>query len=410
MRLWFLAGIVIPLALIMALAWAFLAIHPTAIPSLVDGTRTLVGPEPIAAAENVFYGVSDAYRKMTCGGCTTGGYWTPPAVSQSVIVPVSSAGMTAPQRTALAQASVPASPTATVAAPPPAPPIIQFQPRDLAPLYPALAAPGEGAWTPLPNPFDATRVAPLMYKTFLHPDPTRPYARVAIVAIDAMRVRLHAIAGTLEPVSAARVARPGLISHADLAALVAAFNGGFKAIHGHYGMMVDGQTILPPQRNADTIAIYRDGSVRIAPWSAIANTLPQMQSFRQTPSYLAQRGALNPDLLNERNIRWGAYVDGNTVIWRSALGVSADGRTLFYAAGESLTARRLAEALVAAGASDVAELDVNWSFERFLMYAPPSGNLTEQVLLDQMRYQPGLYVTHPSARDFFYLTLTKENK
>ncbi|MCL4486874.1 MAG: phosphodiester glycosidase family protein [Chloroflexi bacterium] len=401
MRLWFLEAIVIPLALILAMAFAFLAIHPTAIPSLVDQTRTLVGPEPIAAAENVFYGVSDAYRKMTCGDCTTPGYWTP-------ATPAQSAAQIATQRTAAPSVAISASQTTTVATQPPAPPI-RFQPRDLAPLYPALAAPGEGVWTTLPNSFDPS-AAPLTYKTFLHSDPARPYARVAIVAIDATRLRLHAVAGTLEPVSAARVARSGLIPRTDLAALVAAFNGGFKAIHGHYGMMVDGQTILPPQPNADTIAIYRDGRVRIAPWSIISDTLPSMQSFRQTPAFLAYHDQVNSALADEQLFSWGKSVSGKTVIWRSALGISADGRTLYYAAGESLTARRLAEALVAVGASNAAELDVNWSFERFLTYAPPSGKLTEQVLLDRLHYQPGMYVVYPSARDYFYLTLAKATK
>jgi hypothetical protein len=347
---------------------------PRALTQMVDAVRGLVGPEPIRDR-------------------TTPGYWTPTAPASPAALPPAQAALSAPP--ALTATSRPSA--------------FVFQPANVAPPYPDLAAPGEGVWVPLPNAFDAS-AAPLMYKTFLHPDPTRPYARVAIVAMDATRLRLHAVAGTVEPVSAAPVARPGLIPRADLASLVAAFNGGFRAIHGHHGMMVDGQTILPPQPNADTIALYRDGSVRIAPWSAIADTLPQMQSFRQTPPYLVYRGVLNPNLLDEHNIRWGAYVDGNTVIWRSALGVSADGRTLYYAAGESLTARRLAEALVAAGASDVAELDVNWSFERFLTYAPPSGNFAERVLLDQMRYQPGMYVTYPSARDFFYVTLAKPNQ
>lgn len=67
----------------------------------------------------------------------------------------------------------------------------------------------------------------------------------------------------------------------------------------------------------------------------------------------------------------------------------------------------MADALVATGASDAAELDVNLSYQRFLMYAPARGDFTEQVLLDTMVYQPGMYVSHPAARDFFYLTLAK---
>ncbi len=362
----------IALTLLGLVGW--LAASPNALTQVVDDVRGIIGPEPIAFAENVFYGVTDTVQQKTATG-NTPGFWSPPATpAQPQVAPK----LSAPQNL--------------------------FLPRPVTPLDPNLAAPGEGLWTPIPNAFDSS-AAPLMYKTFLHPDAARPYAQVAIVALDATRLRLHAVAGTQEPVSSARVPRPGLIPSSDVASLVAAFNGGFRAIHGHHGMMVDGQTILPPQPNADTIALYRDGSVRIAPWSAISNTLPLMQSFRQTPAFLAYQNQINLSLASNHPIAWGASVSGKTAIWRSALGVSADGRTLFYAAGESLTAQRLADALVAAGASDVAELDVNLSYQRFLMYAPARGDFAEQVLLDKMIYQPRMYVAYPSARDFFYVTL-----
>ncbi len=346
---------------------AFL-ISPNALTQVVDGVRGIVGPEPIALAETVYYGATDTLQQNT-STASTPGFWSPPAPSQ------------------VAPANI-------------------FSPRTVPPLYPALAAPGEGTWTPIPNSFNPS-AAPLMYKTLLHPDATRPYAQVAIVALDATRLRLRAVAGTKEPVSTASVPRPGLIPSSDVASLVAAFNGGFRAIHGHYGMMVKGQALLPPLLNANTIALYRDGSMRIAPWSFISDTLPLMGSFRQTPAYLALDGQTNPDLQNEQFSPWGKSVNGKIAISRSALGISADGRTLYYAAGESLTTQHLAEALLAAGASNVAELDVNWSYQHLLTYAPRAGNPTEQVLLDAMVYQPGMYVTRPSARDFFYLTLVK---
>ncbi len=364
----------VALALVAAIGWFTIA--PNALTQVVDGVRGIIGPEPIAFVENVVYGVTDTIQQKTDMGITPG-FWSPPvapAQPPSVAIP------SAPQNL--------------------------FVPRPITLLDPSLAAPGEGLWTPMPNAFDPA-AAPLMYKTFLHPDAARPYAQVAIVALDATRLRLHAVAGTREPVSAIRVPRPGLIPSSDVASLVAAFNGGFKAIHGHHGMMVDGQMLLTPLSDSNTIAMYRDGSVRIAPWSVLSDTLPLMQSFRQTPAYLAMQGQVNPELQNEQIQPWGKSVSGKTAIWRSALGISADGRTLYYAAGESLTAQHLAEAVVAAGASDLAELDVNWSFERFVTYAPSAGNLTEQVLLNQMIYEPGMYVARPSPRDFFYVTLGK---
>jgi hypothetical protein len=393
----------IVLAALAALAVLWLAglltltLIPRSLPELVDQARTVVGPAPIAFAENTFYGLADIYHRLTFRGHTTPGYWESPTpqpaqpAASAVTVPLRpSAPHVAAVKEQRSSSPVQAIPTLapsptpepTLApAPTPSPtPVFVFHPRDVPPLYLELAAPGEGVWTAMPNTFDAKRAAlPLMYKTFLHPDPARPFARVAIVAIDATRVRLHAVAGTGEPVSSTPVERTGLIPASDLPSLVAAFNGGFRAMHGHYGMMVNGQTLLPPQPGSDTIAIYPDGRVDIAPWTVLSDTLPQMESFRQTPPYLVYRGQVNPALANERSMVWGAAVDSNTVIWRSALGISADGRTLFYAAGESLTARRLAEALVAAGASNVAELDVNWSFERFLTYAPVNGHLASPL-------------------------------
>ena len=360
-----------------------------ALPRLVDTVRGVIGPQPVAFTENTVYGLIDAYnrafRKQPAPG-----YWTPTAPVEPTPAPVRPAGAVLPAPNA----------TRTPIVTPTRAPV--FPPHDLPPLYPNLAAPGEGVWLPIPNAFDPA--SPLMYKTFLHPDSTRPYARVAIVAMDLTRLRLHAVAGTAEPAFTAKVTRTGLIPAADRFALVAAFNGGWRTMHGHFGMMVRGQTILPPQTGADTIAIYPDGRVRIAPWTQLATTWGQMESFRQTPSYLLYHGQLNPALADEQRISWGASVSGKTVIWRSALGISADGRTLFYAAGESLTARTIAEALRAVGANNAAELDVNWSFERFLIYAPATGNFTEQVLLDKMIYQPGMYVFRPAARDFFYVT------
>lgn len=376
------------IALMFTALTGWVVASPNALVSVVNAVRDVIGPEPIAFAENILYGATDAIQQRTASTRTTG-FWAPPAlptpgvmkigskqpVYRSAVIPIlflinvagfstwsdivgnlvldCGSGTHACRLLETKMGSWQTLRRNDFSSPQPTPaphPIIapgtkppqfnapsSFSPRDVTWLHRDFTMLGEGVWTPLPNSL-APSTAPLMYKTILHPDFTRPYAQVAIVALDATRLRLHAVAGTIEPVSAARAPRPGLVSSSDLASLVAAFNGGFKAMHGHYGMMVDGQTILPPQPNADTIAIYRDGRVRIAPWSAISNTLPQMQSFRQTPAFLAYHGQVNPALMDERLITWGASVSGKTAIWRSALGVSADGRTLFYAAGESLTA------------------------------------------------------------------------
>ncbi len=118
---------------------------------------------------------------------------------------------------------------------------------------------GEGSWTPYIQDARGTVMA---YRTFLQPDPQRPYAVVAVVAIDLAHTRLHYVLGSDEPYSPDSPPRSGAIPPADLIAgrLLATFNGGFKATHGHFGAMADGITALPPQDGLGTLAIYKDGA------------------------------------------------------------------------------------------------------------------------------------------------------
>ena len=59
-----------------------------------------------------------------------------------------------------------------------------------------------------------------------------------------------------------------------------------------------------------------------------------------------------------------------------------------------------------AGAVTVAQLDVNFSFPRFLVYedAPSGSELTAIGAVKGLLYTPDEYVGHASSRDFFYVT------
>jgi hypothetical protein len=187
--------------------------------------------------------------------------------------------------------------------------------------------------------------------------------------------------------------------------MFAAFNGGWQAVHGHFGMMVDGATLLAPRDQACTVALYKSGAMRIAPWTAIAPEADQLVAYRQTPPCLRENGSHN-SLLADTSKNWGAAVDGATVIRRSALGLNQAKNVLFYGVGDSLSALSIAAALGYAGAHDVAELDVNWAFPRFLTYAhaTPTAAPTVKESLIPASYKPGEYVSISWYRDFFYLT------
>jgi hypothetical protein len=156
------------------------------------------------------------------------------------------------------------------------------------------------------------------------------------------------------------------------------------------------------------VGVYRDGSVRIRTFAELAASVAEMTAYRQTPPCLVEQGAVNEALLGSgKPRRWGLSETGGVDIRRSALGVAEGGRTLLYGSGEWITPRALADAMRAAGAVHAAELDVNWSFTRFLLYGPsPTKGAAPEVtatLVPKTKHAPGLYVVKPSERDFFYL-------
>ncbi|HEU4410597.1 MAG TPA: hypothetical protein VFS43_35405 [Polyangiaceae bacterium] len=370
------------LALPASLAGFWVALHrfPSFASFVVDGVRSLVGPGPIAWLEDRAYGLQDRLDRWRHQGAPPVQYWEPP--------PAAASGHAAP-----AAAPAPGEPDA----PSPAP----FEPP-----YRNVAAPGDGRWVAVADPQQPGRPSGL-FKALVHPDPRRGYAVLALVAIDLARVRLHVVPGTKEPESGElpRSRRPGLVDPAHHATLLAGFNGGFQAIHGHWGMMVEGTTLLPPRPQACTVAAYRDGRVRVGVWKRLAETEPEMAFYRQTPPCLVEDGVVNPSA-SESNPNWGATVDGETIIRRSALGAEATGRFAIYGMGDGLSTLTLARGMLAAGARDVAQLDVNHSYPRFFFYevAPAEAPKVRQTLVPINDWRPDEYVGRRSWRDFFYLT------
>ena len=58
-----------------------------------------------------------------------------------------------------------------------------------------------------------------------------------------------------------------------------------------------------------------------------------------------------------------------------------------------------------AGAVDVAQLDVNWSYPKFVTFEPvaPGGERVAVALAAGFEYSPEEYVRKRQRRDFFYL-------
>lgn len=356
--------------------WVAIRALPGFGPALADGLRGILGSKAVATLEEVSAGVEDRVR-LTVGSSQARGL----------------SELTPPELNVLAQA-VPAplgEPT--------------FRLPSVGAMFPDLASPDDGEWQPVPV---ASPGGTPIYRTLVHPDPRRAYAELFVFAVDLSQVELHFSAGSIEPKAApgARraVNRSGRV-HADHAdTLIAAFNGGFKSEHGHYGMMVEGVEVSPPLARSCTVAADGDNSLFIGTWSQLQPVVHSLSSWRQTPACMAESGTLHPGLRGD-STKWGATIDGKTVIRRSAIGLDRDRKTLFVGISNATTARALAAGMLHVGAHDVAQLDVNHDFPKFVLYARDSaGGLTAFTAVKGFSVEPDAYVGRPSTRDFFYVT------
>jgi len=380
------------LALIpVALLGLWIAIHKVEWlgPWLADTGRAVVGNDAIAKLEDFAYDMEDRVNRVTRADEPPAPMWEVPPEPEAAPVPSGSAGP-APAR----------YPT--------------FRPGDVGPMLKSFSAPGDGVWVPVADTRNPGEPPPL-WKTLIHPDKNRSWSSVVVVAADLAQVRLHLMPGVHEPMTkdedAKKFARTGLVAEAHLATVLAAFNGGFKTTHGQYGMKVHGLTFVPPRTRACAIAALADDALTIGSWEGLDAQKDQMIWFRQTPMCMVEENVLHPALALETNTHWGSTLDKNTVIRRSAIGLSADSKVLFVGISEATNATTIATAMQFAGAVDVAQLDVNFSYPKFVTVErapePKEGRAKDwvvQAIVKGFEYTDSDYIRKEMSRDFFYLT------
>jgi len=352
-------------------------------PLFANGLRRVIGAQRVTHLEEFSYGLQDRWNRLRHRNEAPKARWA-----------------AAPPDTSDAPAADTDAGAAAAAAP-------AFRPASVGPFSKKWFAPGDGDWVKVPDPRHPELPA-LLFKTLIHPDINRSWADLFVAAVSLDDAVLHLRPGTGEPKADAgvpAVKRTGRIPEQELPNLLAAFNGGFMAEHGHYGMQVDGVTLVKPRPKSCTVVGYSNGTVEIATWDSIASADSRIQWFRQTPACMYENNKMHVGLLHPETRLWGATLDGDTVIRRSAIGLDASRRVLYVGISNNTTARALAEGMHHAGAVDVAQLDVNWSYPKFLLYSQnDKGELVAQAPIDGFEYNPGEYVTKSAYRDFFYLT------
>ena len=363
---------------------------------LANHMRDLIGPRAVAHIETIVFQVQDSVKQLQYqfGVEQAEAPWGSSPISLEMTP--SSQVSNEPQDQLPVKA---VSPTPT-----PTPYVWQ-----LSTLIPFGSMQGEGVWMPYLYDREGRAVA---MRTYLQPDPERPYAIVAVVAFDLTRTRLHFVLGFNEPSLPDGPKGDGLIPEKDREAgvLLAAFNGGFRAANGQFGAMADGIVALPPKTEMATVGIYRSGEVRIGNWGEEINDTPDLQAWRQNCRLIIQDGEISPRVYNNSITDWGASISNQIVTRRSGLGLDRAARTLYYFAGPSLSMPVLADAMLAAGVHYGMLLDINHFWVHFTAIHSEEGRLVAEPLL------PNDMIDHidrylgPSPADFFYITLLESRQ
>jgi hypothetical protein len=353
----------------------------------VDTVRAEIGPGPIAWLEDQVFGAKDSVKR------TTFAIFSGSGASNRLKTGVDEIATPILDATKLHDAKD--------SWPPPAIPSLWEEQE-----------PGEGTWEPVDVPFlkrlpgaDESKGKPpaYFYKTFIRPDPKRPYSQVMLLAMDMRQLELGMEAGFEDPkpltgpAGAGRLPRDKNVTDR----IVATFNGAFKTTHGKYGMMVNERVLLPPVPGGATVMVTDDGQVGMGSWPQSEEIPDEIVSFRQNLDPLLEDGVANPT----GRFIWGWQLSGKSVLTqRTALCVTAAGH-LYYAFAPEIDGPTLGKALRQAGCSYGMHLDMNPGHCGFVYT-----NIVDQrgkefhlkTAHEEMNLPPDKFVRW-SAKDFFWM-------
>jgi hypothetical protein len=267
-----------------------------------------------------------------------------------------------------------------------------YLPSAIKPLTTGL--PGEGVWRAT---FADGGSRPPVLITSFRPEPIEyPQVVVGVAWIDHTRTSTQLYPGIQEPAVPLPNRGPEEVPPSTRSNLVATFNSGFKLSDSGGGLVMNGHTYAPLQRDVATIVRYTSGQVNVIKWTGGPDAPPNVVWARQNLPLIVNQGRPNPNLND--GPQWGATLGNAALVWRSAVGVDRQGN-LIYAAGPDQGLSSLATTMIHAGAVRAMELDINTYWTSFISYRFP-GARNPANLLSAMDRSPLRYLT-PDDRDFF---------
>jgi hypothetical protein len=239
-----------------------------------------------------------------------------------------------------------------------------------------------------------------MAVAYLRPDATHTSYTSMVAWMDPDLVRAVWHPGTSQPGHGPWPTAPYLAGAARTG-LLAAFNSAFRLQDSRGGFYADGRTVSRLRSGAASLVIDTQGRISVGAWGREVTMSPDTAVVRQNLALLVDNGVLAPGITSNAGDRWGATLGNAFYVWRSGIGVTADGAVV-YVAGDRLSALTLARLLQHAGSVRAMELDINPDWTSFILYDSLQAGQKERDGLPDMARAASRYDT-TSSRDFIAL-------
>lgn len=270
-----------------------------------------------------------------------------------------------------------------------------------APIPPIVspAIPNEGTWAPIGRDVNGS---PAIYAAYLRPDAVHTSLVTGVAWMDPKLLTAKLFAGSQEPGGGPwPYSAPIPASLQD--SLVATFNSGFRLQDAQGGYYAYGKTAVPLVQGAASLVIYTNGTLNIGAWGTGSFTMaPDIAAVRQNLTLIVDNSSPVPGIASGSYAQWGATVGNAVLVWRSGVGITANG-ALLYAAGYDLSAYSLANVLARAGAVRAMEMDINSDWTDYFSFNPAPGQPAQPSngtrLLPDMIQGPSRYF-ESEPRDF----------
>ncbi len=263
----------------------------------------------------------------------------------------------------------------------------------------------EGVWYPAGRLTASGKAA--VYTTFIRPDAVHTSYVVGVAWMDTKILSGQLYSGSTIP-GGGPFPFTAPISAPASKTLVAAFNAGFRMSDANGGYFTNNKMIIPLRPGAASVIVYKDGTMDVGEWGRDFHMTPNVASVRQNLNLIVDAGKPVAGLANPNAIAWGKTLGGTFNVFRSGLGITADG-ALVYVGGPGLSISDLADTLVRAGAVRAMELDINTDWVQYTTYSGPIGTPINGAngtnLLPSMVGNPGRFFANWWVRDFFVMSL-----